>query len=72
MAGKSYNWELVSPEKRFIIALLERHVLDLKDPKERRSAKSWVDSNETSPFTFKWICQTLSLSASTVRKIKDS
>jgi hypothetical protein len=56
-----------SPERRLLLAILERAILDYvgNDPREIHEAEEWLfHSNETSArghFSFPWVCEQLDL-----------
>lgn len=56
-----------SPERRLILAVLERAMLDYvgNDEQEHQSAKSWLFSEPgftSKEFSFPWVCEHLDLS----------
>ena len=58
-----------SPERRLLLAILERAILDYvgNDPREVEEAQHWLfeesDSPSRSHFTFAWVCEQLDLDA---------
>ena len=66
-----------SPERRLILAVLERAILDYvgNESEEVQQAKNWLfgeDALDTNPFSFGWVCQQLDLDPIRVtRKIKN-
>jgi hypothetical protein len=63
----AYLWDESTneSEKRLLLAMLERAVLDFigNEESEAKSAEEWIFSEESSdtPFTFKWLCQELDI-----------
>jgi hypothetical protein len=58
-----------SPERRLLLAILERAILDYvgNDPREIEEADQWlfggVDNETTQQFSFAWVCEQLDLDA---------
>lgn len=59
-----------SPERRLLLAILERAILDYvgNDEREMREAEEWLfgwedDSEDDDSFSFVWLCKELDLSA---------
>jgi hypothetical protein len=56
-----------SPERRLLLAILERAILDYvgNDPREVQEAEEWLfgslDSGHRNHFSFTWICEQLDL-----------
>ncbi len=61
-----------SPERRLLLAVLERAILDYvgNDKREIESAKEWIFAGQEettySLFSFEWVCQQLDLNASEI------
>ena len=54
---------ILTPERKLLIAILDRAVMDLHDPepKYRRSARAWFRSSRTDQWSFAWIYEQLGL-----------
>jgi hypothetical protein len=66
-----------SPERRLLLAILERAILDYvgNDPREVEEAEQWLfgdlNSDEIQQFSFGWVCEQLDLdSAKIAQKIR--
>ena len=62
-----------TPERRLILAILERAILDFvgNEQKEALDAEYWMfgdDGDDDSQFSFTWACSQLDLSPATVRE----
>ena len=60
-----------SPERRLLLAILERAILDFvgNDLREVQGAAEWIfadDSDENDEFTFSWLCTELDLDQSQI------
>ena len=61
-----------SPERRLILAVLERAILDYvgNDEREIEEAEKWLfgeaDTPTNAEFTFPWVCQELDLDSKTI------
>jgi hypothetical protein len=66
--------ETGSPERRLILAVIERAILDYvgNEQKEAQDAKLWIFSDEfgdeNDQFSFDWACFQLDLDAATIRR----
>lgn len=66
-----------TPERRLLLAIVERSILDLvgNDTRESENAAGWLfddDDDSGSHFSFAWICQELDLDLCDIReKIKN-
>ena len=62
-----------SPERRLLLAILERAILDYvgNDPREIHEAEEWLFGNldaSRNQFSFHWICEQLDLDTSKIVK----
>lgn len=66
-----------TPERRLLLAVLERAILDFvgNDEKEMAQAEEWIfdsDNEDSGDFSFGWVCQELDLNVLTIQeKIKN-
>lgn len=60
-----YDVDDIVPEKRLLLAMVQRAVLDYASPEKgkefwQHDAYRWIFSNETHPYTLIWCCEILS------------
>ena len=60
-----YDVDDSTPEKRLLLAMVQRAVLDYANPEKgkefwQHDAYRWLFSTETHPYTLVWVCEILS------------